>query len=388
MFITATLCILIAGAPTPDAKYEAEKKRAMELIAKLAHDHFRVREEASRELAKLGGSARESLRLGLKHPDPEVRERCRKLLPQAITIHLNSQIETYFANPNGPLPSELPLLKRWTEMLGSDKESRELYRDILKKHQNVLVDMETVADLKDGADQPTQRFESFVREVYDRRIGHPTNPGAVHVSAVELNEAVLFLFLGSDPAYRKSPGATNYQYTNIFLSSPELAQKLSAENGSPLVRKLFAAWLEQEDTAITLARAFRMVSQYEIKECAPRAIVVSGMKNITPIYRSYALTALVRIGAKETIDDPRFQKLLEDKTVIRAGVNGAEIRDVALGVAIELSGQNTSDYGFDRTRPNTKAAFITYIYYSFNSEEKREAAHKKWKEWFESRPKR
>ncbi len=112
------------------------------------------------------------------------------------------------------------------------------------------------------------------------------------------------------------------------------------------------------------------------------------MKSVNGLYRSYALVSLMRIGSKETIDDPQFQKLLADKTVIRAGVNGAEIRDVALGVAVELSGQKASDYGFERIRPANKAAILSYIYFTLGSDEKRDAAHKKWKEWADGRPKK
>ena len=108
---SAALCVLFVGVPNPDAKVDADKRRASELIPKLGHDFYRVREEASRELTALGSAAKEALQSGLKHPDMEIRDRCRKLLPKAIEHHLNEQIEHFLAKPDGPLPADLPALK-------------------------------------------------------------------------------------------------------------------------------------------------------------------------------------------------------------------------------------------------------------------------------------
>ena len=44
------------------------------------------------------------------------------------------------------------------------------------------------------------------------------------------------------------------------------------------------------------------------------------------------------------------------------------------------AGQNPADLGFER-RPPTGLTTASYIYYAFTTDEKRAAAHAKWKEW-------
>ena len=75
MFLSVAVCVLSIAVPNPDAKIEADRHRAQELIAKLGNDLFRVREEAAKELIKLGSAAKEALEKGVNHPDMEISER-------------------------------------------------------------------------------------------------------------------------------------------------------------------------------------------------------------------------------------------------------------------------------------------------------------------------
>src|SRR5260221_5664839 len=87
-------------------------------------------------------------------------------------------------------------------------------------------------------------------------------------------------------------------------------------------------------------------------------------------------------------DLKKLDPLMEDKTVIgRLGVvaNGdpttTEMRDIALGIAVQATGQKMADYGFERFRELPAVSSVTsYTYYS-QTEKKREEAFQKWKEW-------
>ena len=59
------------------------------------------------------------------------------------------------------------------------------------------------------------------------------------------------------------------------------------------------------------------------------------------------------------------------------------MRDVALGAAVQLAGEGLADFGFERRPPTALASLSSYTYYAFPSDEKRDAAHRKWKEWAE-----
>jgi hypothetical protein len=62
-----------------------------------------------------------------------------------------------------------------------------------------------------------------------------------------------------------------------------------------------------------------------------------------------------------------------------------QIRDVAMGVSVQLAGQKFADFGFDTTRFGGGVAY--YYNYGFPAEadgkesKSREEAHAKWKEW-------
>ena len=70
-----------AGPPAPPRPLTpAEEKRALEWIGKLGEEKFAVREEATRELMKLGPSVTPILEKGLDRKDAEVAARCKFMI--------------------------------------------------------------------------------------------------------------------------------------------------------------------------------------------------------------------------------------------------------------------------------------------------------------------
>src|SRR5262245_41519527 len=96
--VTAGL-LLLASAPvwanTPLAEAEAEKAR--QLVRQLGSTDFRAREQASYQLVKMGSAVEPILREGLDYPDPEVRYRCRHILPLAMSYDLERRLQAFLA---------------------------------------------------------------------------------------------------------------------------------------------------------------------------------------------------------------------------------------------------------------------------------------------------
>jgi hypothetical protein len=66
-----------------------------------------------------------------------------------------------------------------------------------------------------------------------------------------------------------------------------------------------------------------------------------------------------------------------------------EVRDVALGMMVHLSGQPIRDYGFEFFRGNNnEQAYFAPVYFAFTDQAKRDAAMKKWNEWKEKQSKK
>lgn len=377
MFATLFLASTLA-ASAADMR-EADRERAHELVEKLADPSFKVREVASDELEKLGAAAVDALRKGLKHSDAEVNERCRKLLPQALDFHLQEQIDKYLAKPDGPIPDDLPGLKRWIKVTGSSKESREMYASVVREHRRLLIDIEA------NPDQATQKYQSFVADVYSR-----ARVGTVNTrrDAITNSEMFLFFFLGGDPLCRKGTtptGTIPYSQALQFLNGTQAQDMLTGASASASFKKLFLSWLEQERYLSLVRRGFQLAATANLKEAGPIAIKLALDKTTIPTARSYALLGAARLLGPEDIK--KLEPLMEDKTVIgRIAIANAdpvttEMRDIALGLAVQATGQKMADYGFDRFAELASPALTaSYTYYGM-TEKKREEAFQKWKEW-------
>ncbi len=368
--------ILASALSAPISDRDKDRQRAFELVEQLAHASFKVREHASDELVKLGAAAVDALRKGLTHTDAEVSERCRKLLPQALDFHLQEQIDKFLARPDGPIPDDLPGLKRWLKTASSTKESRQIYAQMVKDHRRILVEIES------NPQQAAQKYQAFCGDVYNR-----ARFGTVDArrEAITRSEMVLFFFLGSDPECRKG-GTLPYAQAAVFLNGTQASEMLTGSGASAAFQKLFISWLEQERYAILLRRGIQLAATANLKEAGPIAIKIASDKTTIPTSRSYALLGAVKLFGPD--DVKKLQPLMEDKTVVgRVAVNGGEaqtteIRDIALGIAVQATGQKMPDYGFDRFRNATPGLVTSYFYYA-QTEKKREEAFNKWAEWSE-----
>jgi len=362
---------IIAAVPGP----QSDRERAAELVALLGDASYKVREKASDDLIRLGSAALEPLRRGLTNPDTEIGERCRKLLPLALDHHLQEQIEVFLAKPNHAISPDLPGINRWIKMAGTGKESRELYALLIKEQRKLLIDIERTPD------KAAQYYQSFLTDMYNRT---RVSGADARKELVSYSELVLFLFLGADPNCRKSNGAvasTSYIQSNLFLNSTHLAGMLSGAGSNHATRQIFLGWLEQERYSILVRRGCQLAATANMKEAIPIVIRMANDKTAIPTTRSYPLLGAMKLFGPEDIK--HLEGLMEDKTVIgRTTVNNeavtTEMRDIALGIAVQASGQKPADYGFDRLRDNIVST--SYFYYAI-SDKKREEAHKKWADW-------
>jgi hypothetical protein len=365
---------LVAGADL-DQKAET-RKHAFDLVEQLADPSFRVRERVSAELVHLGGPAVDALRKGLNHQDAEVCERCRKLLPRALDVHFQEEIELFLAKPDAPPPADLPGLKRWFEIAGTTKESRHLFARLIKEQRRTLID---VAQDPDGA---TQVFQRFCQDVFNRTRGQVAANPTKENGASE-SEVLLFFVLSCDPKCRNAVGRKGvipYAQVLAFVRSTHVAGMLSGPTASEPSKKLFLGWLEQERYLASMRQGYILAANAGLKEAVPIAFRAAADKAITPAARTYPLIAVANLLGPEHLKE--LEPLLTNNTVIgRTNVGGnlhtTEMRDIALGLAVKATGQKTADYGF-RLRETTMAT--NYLQFAM-SDESREAAFKKWAEW-------
>jgi hypothetical protein len=379
MFPTLLLSGLFALAPAkPDVP---ATEQAARLVAQLADPSFRVREQAAKELVALGGPAIEALRKGLQHPDAEVADRCRKLIPQALDLHLREQIDVFLAKPNGPIPEDLPGIGRWLKSVGDSPESRQLYARMLREQRGILVEFE-----QDRSKAPA-RFRAFMQEIYNRS---RAVSGEIRKDLITYSELLLFFFASGDPDLRhdsaNGPTTTSYVQSSAILNSTLVQGMLTGDTSSDATKKLFLCWLEREKHATLLRRGFGLAGQTELREAAPIALKAITDKGTIASTRGAILMAAAKLFGKEHLKD--LTVLMSDQTLLvkSTNVNGqstsAELRDVALGVALQASGQKPADYGFERfpATPPSPTGYVSPMIYAL-TDQQRVAAFEKWKQW-------
>lgn len=372
--VLAAAALAVAG-PAADA---AAKKTAEALVARLGAPRYRDREQAARDLLELGHVAMDAVRAGQGSADPEVSQRCTALYPAIWRHHLDRRVQRFLDRPDRPIPDDLPGAARWLKIAGEGKESRELYAEMVKAHPEPLLQAEL------NPERLRDVYLEFVKGVYARIYGRRPVGAPVERPTPADGEVLVFLFLGAagDVRPAANPG-TSATYYYQFLNAPYTARLLSADPPAVPFRKLYAAWLEKERYSLVLRRGIDIAAQHGVKECAPTALRIAADPGTPVFIRSTALLGFARLGSKEDIKE--LAPFLADKaTIANVVVNGergtVQVRDVALGAAVQLAGQNLSDFGFER-RPPAGLAVTTYTYYAFGTDEKREAAHTKWQAW-------
>ena len=371
--MTATLlatAVALCAPPMSDPK-----QRATDLVARLGDPDYRDREKAAHELISIGYPALDAVRAGQKSKDEEISERCRKLYPIIWRDALERRIDNLVSDPTAPIPADLPGAADWLKITGDSTDSRRLYGETVLAHPELMLDLATHPDRR------AQLYADLVRDVYGRVNLRPVGVGTPVRSGPSEAEAALFLFLGSAGSNRTTfaPG-TSSSYYYSFLNSPALTGKL---NDSAVHRKLYAAWLERERYTVILRRGIDIAGQHGVKECLP--VLTKIAKDVGTVMYIRA-TAILGFGKLGTRDDIKLlEPFLKDDTLVANVAVGTDrgsvqIRDAALGAVVQMAGQSLADFGFER-RPPAGLAVPTYTYFAFGTDEKRAAAHQKWKDW-------
>jgi hypothetical protein len=368
----------LIGAPTPPAPSPAA--RPEELVRLLGDKSYRVREVAARELIRRGSASVAALTAAVKDPDPEVSERARQLLPQAAAVERNEKLALLLKDPSAPPPKGLAGLDRFLKATGDSKEARELYVEMMGIHHRTIETAET--NPKEAAEQ----LSLMCAEAYQKwQVGARTGRYSYDNVFSGRSDITFFLFLASDTRLRQHDQGLNYSY--VFFSGNQMSKAIADKDGSPAMRKLFLDWLEREPQSYLQQRGFTLAAQSGIKEALPILIRMLEKKDRDPYGKSQVMVSLIKLGNKEHIKllDP-YLKDDTQVTTINFG-NGpqlsVQVRDVAMGVQVQLAGQKLTDYGFDN---RFGGGGLSYHYYGFPDDadgksKARTDAHAKWAEW-------
>jgi hypothetical protein len=288
---------------------------------------------------------------------------------------LQKQIDQF--NHNEIAPESLPFAVNFLKITGDSKEARALYGEMLALHGQMLDELKT--DRKNGIRSLAAYCEqTAARTRFQRGVDFVQTQ-----QSLTRPEVLVFLFMCQELAAEKNRPFGNSCYD--FLGARVTADALSSDAPEAMLfKKVFLAWLSKETQPYMVQRGLEVAAQAKMKGLAPLAEKFAKDKNVNVYYRAQVLLLFPTLGANEDLKE--IEPLLVDKTLIgNFNINNTrgqvQMRDVALAVCIKLSGQKMGDYDFDVMKSNDDFFQTSYIYCAFSSDEKREAAHQKYKEF-------
>ena len=355
------------GDSAPPDLPARQKEQARVLLRQLAHRSFKVREQATDQLERLGRPARGVLEEGIKYPDAEVRRRCRRLLDLALRSDTEVALAEFLANKSSARLLKLPSWGRFSKVVGKDDGAKRLFVDMFCAEGTMLAELETQAP-QQFASKLQARLMEIQRNLWTPA-GRANPPSHGQVTAL--------LFMATDP--RLGDNIQSFYALNNLFYQPTIQHHFKNDARS---RKLLVSFLESRSNPSTVSQAFYIAQQLQLKEALPLALKTVKATNIPAYTRGMAVLFVGRMGAKEYRKE--LEALLDNKTAMGAVNTGhvtvnAQLRDVALASLIQLSGQDVHTYDFPALRTFRGSPTLPPYYYGFTDDKGRENALKKWK---------
>ena len=372
------LAMVPAAAPanTPSPSLSPEQySEALQLYHQLGDRSFKVRETASGQIVRFGRAVEPILREGLSNPDPEIRSRCRRLLPLAMHYDLEKQIAAFLADKDEKSATPLAGWARFKELVGKDEPAKDLFISMHRFDTEFMDELEQKpADLSLKLNARCQEF------MYQRNMGRNSK-----ITPAQLG---LMLFAIQDPKVNIEPQAASFFSSGLFsLSYQPHGKELMRDN--PAIRKLLIQFVTNSNNHMMMFNNMYLIANLELKEGVDIAKRIIQTADRDPYTRAMAIGVLGKVGSRENIPD--LLPFLDKKdTVGSMNVNNMQIntqmRDVALAGLVQLSGQKLNDYNFAYLKMFANAnvnIFMSPGMLGFNDDATRDASIKKWKDWYE-----
>ncbi|HEY7315898.1 MAG TPA: hypothetical protein VH643_41595 [Gemmataceae bacterium] len=388
-FIILAIGLLLTHLAQSEAATRPETPDIAGLVRRLGSTDFKVRELASRELFRIGLPAKQPLLEGANDPDPEVRRRCRDLLPRILEADRQAKLAAFLADTDGKLKHDLPGWERYRKIAGEDDAARRFFADIQKG------DVAFLRDAEKDPDHAGERCGALCQLLIQRQQAFQFRNGRVESTQIPLTEIAPMLLVAAD-AHVRIPVQQRYLFTNL-LYQPAVQENLRKSGISPF-KKIVLAWMEHEVyDETTSGSLFHVINQLGLKEGLDMALKAVRSKKLKGPGLAGALVTIGKFGDKEHVE--LMESFLDDKTAI-GGFNfgranggnvggNTQVRDAALAMLVRLTKQSAKDYGFAITE--IQPALDHLMDYAnclgFSSEERRTKAFEKWKTWKAARKK-
>ncbi|QJW96215.1 hypothetical protein [Frigoriglobus tundricola] len=391
-----------AVSPDPKSLVVAPEDvtKARDLVQKLGSETYLDREHAEHELAAMGRLARVALLDGANlDPDPEVRARCRCLLPRATAEETKARLDAFLADTDGKYDHDLPGWQKlrstvrgewkmfgWTFAARPtlDKAARALFIEFFEAPGG----RQLLAALSGPPQDLAQLVATRRTDLYNARfprVGGVTshNPSVAEVGVVLFAES-----LAPVPS-----GPRVMPITSVLTISGIPALVRGSDDRAVAMRAVMSGWFDSRTDPVDMYQAMTLATTMQNDDAAGRLAARMMAAAGTPgVYKGQALVTLVRLKAVDRV--PMIEKAFTDTTALPTNkvVNGMvvrdsiEVRDAALAAALVMTGQDPDDYGFEGFPKGTGQGGLFPYNLAKLPEAKRKGAFEKWKAWREKNP--
>ena len=401
LFLSAGLATAAEPDPKSLAIPSAVADEAAEWVKRLSDRVYAERDEATKELRRLGRLALPTLLDTLaKDTNPEVRLRVELLLPAAVSADLRARVECFLADDAGKFEHDLPGAKTFFAATGRTEVAKQLFSDMLRsanREMLVAVDAPEAELLQKYLARRNDLNLSVNGAVIINRAGTAgTGPTAIDMAALLFAESKLpdkNMAVGVGAGVRNISLLTNYNFQNALRTA------VTSDPRKEALTAVLDHWMDTRVQPQSIYSAISFMNRFNLPNALPAARkLVSGKAGGGPsTYRGYALAYVARFGT--VADDlPLLEAMHDDKGVLTnlfvGGVGNKrhviQNRDVALVMALLLTKQNPTDYGVINRYANSGVSDslkYSYTAYHFDgdtpeeADEKRDAAFKKYAEW-------
>jgi hypothetical protein len=402
--------------PSPDPASLAvppeQLARARDLVRQLGSEAYRTRDRAARELAEMGRAALPALASGRDDPDPEVRMRVVALLPRAEADELRARVETFLADSEAKYAHDLPGFNRFRAVAGDDRDARDLFAEILKNRANydLLLALRGIPAEKvpplaaaagavaaAGPEAPPLGELNLVlaarRLDVQFRVYQQAAASGGRQATPDLTDIALMLLAESLLPDSKAPfNPFQYQFANFLYQEPLRSAAVGKGKHGPALRRLVIHWMDTRDGVSGLSNAVSMATNLglgtdAVCKYAARQLAVDAAP---PWVKAGAALTLARYNGKDHLLDVT-RVFGDEEVLVRGGMLNnpqadVQVRDLALAMALLLTGQDPAGYGFTVGNGHEQMKY-QQTNYRFqpggerSGDEKRAAAFARWREW-------
>ncbi len=336
-------------------------------VQQLGDHSFAKRQIASRRLASLGSEAVGALEAVGESSDREVRYRSSQILREIRAQERRRELAAFAADTTGRRKLTLPGWTYFSNIVGADKTSREMFVEMQKDEWQLLAALESSSE-----EDINHAFVARSNAIYqlDAVLRQPVSTGSI---------AAILLAAGDS---RITPTTRTAPMINRLCSyQVAVRQEMSSGERKTQFEALISSWLRNGGSGyygVLLARRYQLPAGL-----VPAAEIIEGGQQ--PFYRQTGILAFAQLGSEENV--PQLEKLLDDQTACSTRSNPknrkeviyqSQVRDVALATIIHLSGEKPEDFGFTSLQRDDTTIFRTTTV-GFADDKQRTVAFDKWK---------